>query len=232
MVKFTGCLLGCLIVFQAWGQDCTVKKKELSGQYEGECKKGVANGKGKATGEDSYSGDFKNGLPDGEGKYQWKNGDWYEGHFEKGLRAGQGTMHYADKPAYDTLDGFWKKDKYIGKYERPYLVHSRTHTINQIDVNRDESSQSKEIIIYTESITGGVKAPLGGEIPRPKVTGVEILKGLYVQQFDQDLNVKRTATTFRMVQFPFRARISIGTDILDIELLEEGRWVIELKLQR
>ena len=42
----------------------------------------MANGTGTATGTDSYTGQFKNGYPDGKGKYTWKNGE-YKGKFEK-----------------------------------------------------------------------------------------------------------------------------------------------------
>ena len=44
---------------------CKVLMKEISGSYSGECKKGLADGKGEAKGVDRYIGAFKKGLPDG-----------------------------------------------------------------------------------------------------------------------------------------------------------------------
>ncbi|MCR6721706.1 MAG: hypothetical protein NVV59_15790 [Chitinophagaceae bacterium] len=53
-----------------------------------------------------------------------------------------------------------------------------------------------------------------------------------MQLFEQELAVKRTVATLRMVQFPFRARFVIGSEVLDLEILEEGRWEVEIKLQQ
>ena len=47
--------------------DCKVLAETLAESYEGDCKKGLADGKGKAIGTDSYEGGFKKGLPEGEG---------------------------------------------------------------------------------------------------------------------------------------------------------------------
>jgi len=221
----------------ALSQDCSVKTKSLAGAYVGDCKKGSAEGFGTATGEDKYVGNFKSGVPNGNGLYTWKNGDWYDGNWEKGVRSGSGTMHYAEKQPSDSLAGFWKKDKYIGKYESPYIVHSKSNGINKISVEK-ESGTSKDITFTIESITGGSKAFDAKEeasptvIPKPKITSIEVINGQYVQQFDQDLGVKRTVTTLRMVQFPFRVRITIDSDVFDIEILEEGKWTVEVKLQK
>ena len=213
-------------------QECKVKSKPLEGNYEGDCQKGFANGKGTAKGTDSYTGVFKSGLPHGKGKYEWANGDWYQGDWEKGTRSGYGTMHYAGKPAHDTLYGFWKKDKYVGKYEEPYIVHSRTNVIRDVNIEQEKTSSLKEITLYVESITGGSRQISGGTIAKPKISSVEILKGVYVQLFEQELALKRTVATLRMVQFPFRARYIIGNEILDLEILEEGKWEVEIKLQQ
>jgi len=40
---------------------CKVLKKEISSEYHGKCKKGLAHGKGKADGIDSYYGHFTKG---------------------------------------------------------------------------------------------------------------------------------------------------------------------------
>lgn len=231
--KFVGLLLVCLGLLQGlFAQDCKVKLKALVGSYEGDCEKNWASGKGTAKGTDSYTGDFRSGLPHGFGKYQWANGDWYEGDWEKGQRSGQGTMHYADKEQADSLYGYWRKDQYIGRYKEPFIVQSRTPSVRDIDIEQDKSSSLKEIVIYVESVTGGARSIGGSSIEKPKINSIEILKGLYVQLFEQDLNVKRTVTTLRMVQFPFRARYIIGGDVIDIEILQEGRWEVEIKLLR
>ncbi len=35
---------------------------------------------------DKYSGNYKNGKPEGQGVYTWSNGSYYEGEFINGLK--------------------------------------------------------------------------------------------------------------------------------------------------
>lgn len=129
------------------GGDCKVLAEALAGQYEGECKKGLANGVGKATGMDTYEGDFKKGLPEGVGKYTWSNGDVFEGTFKKGLKEGDGKLTYSPERLADSvLTGFWKKDKYYGLYENPYKVLDKTSPVNRIVVRKLGDSPNNILI--------------------------------------------------------------------------------------
>jgi hypothetical protein len=108
-------------------QNCEVDKETLKGSYTGDCKKGKAHGKGKAIGIDTYEGEFKNGLPDGIGIYTWGNNNIYNGAFSKGLKEGKGKMILKLSDSKDsTIEGFWKKDSYIGRNEKPWVVYSKS----------------------------------------------------------------------------------------------------------
>ena len=48
-------------------EPCKVLMAGIDASYEGDCKKGKASGKGRASGTDLYIGEFKNGLPHGNG---------------------------------------------------------------------------------------------------------------------------------------------------------------------
>lgn len=203
----------------------------LAGSYEGDCKKNKADGKGKAIGEDTYSGDFKSGYPDGKGKYIWKNGDWYEGEWKKGIREGKGTMHLISRESKDSvLDGYWKKDKFIGKYENPYIIHSKTADLVQISIKK-EKSLNRDITFTMESTRGGAMA-IGRQIPKPAITNIDVVTGLYINQFDQTNMPKTNSSTLRGVQFPFRVRISIGSELLEIEFLEEGKYQVDIRINQ
>jgi len=93
--------------------ECKVSMPRISGTYKGECKKGLAHGRGIAQGIDSYEGEFRRGLPEGRGVYRWADGTFYEGYWKRGLREGAGKMIFPDS----TITGFWKADKYAGKEE-------------------------------------------------------------------------------------------------------------------
>ena len=103
------CLVG--ISFQLAAQiDCQVLIPELSGEYFGKCKEGLAQGKGKALGRDTYEGHFSKGLPQGDGTYIWANGDSYTGQWEQGLRHGLGTLKYKSNGKDTVLAGIWEED--------------------------------------------------------------------------------------------------------------------------
>lgn len=219
-----------------FSQKCEVLVASLKGTYEGDCKKDKANGNGTATGEDSYTGEFKNGYPDGNGKYSWKNGDWYDGQWKKGMREGRGTMFYKEKDSKDSLlTGFWKKDKYFGKYEKPYIVHSKTPDISQLEISR-EASQNKEIAFIMQSTRGGATA-LAGPMPKITITDISVMSGNYMTRTD-DYNMPKTnKTVLRGVEFPLRIRVSLGTsasdpDILEIEFLEDGRYNVDIYINK
>ena len=40
---------------------------------------------------DKYTGNYKNGKPDGYGQHFWGDGSYYEGQFKSGLKHGKGT---------------------------------------------------------------------------------------------------------------------------------------------
>ena len=226
-------LVFLFISFSSYSQDCTVQVEALKGTYDGNCRKNKADGKGTATGEDSYTGDFKNGYPDGRGKYIWKNGDWYEGEWKKGQRDGEGSMHYINVKTSDSLfAGFWKKDKYAGKHEKPYLIHSKTPAVSKADVVFNGETSNYEITFTIESISGGANIGVTSltSIPKPSITDITIISGQYMNKLDNTNMPKTYISTLKAVQFPFRARISMGSDMIDIEFFENGKYNVEIKL--
>jgi hypothetical protein len=95
--------------------ECRVMLPAISGTYTGECKKGLAHGKGIAQGIDRYEGNFFKGLPEGEGTYKWANGSNYEGEWKNGMRNGKGKLVSRDS----VVAGFWKGDRYQGLNQLP-----------------------------------------------------------------------------------------------------------------
>lgn len=111
--------------------DCKVLVEKISGTYTGECKRGLANGNGKAIGVDTYEGEFKKGLPDGKGKYTWSNGSYYTGEWKEGKREGMGEMVTLDNGKETKQNGYWKGDKYMGKYKDPFKKISATPEVQR-----------------------------------------------------------------------------------------------------
>lgn len=225
----TSCfVVGSFVIAQAQ-EECKVLLADISGTYLGDCKGGKANGKGESKGKDTYSGDFKNGLPDGQGKYLFSNGDFYDGAWEKGKKEGQGSFSYKRPGKTDSLVvGYWKKDKYFGKSQYLTFVHNRTQQFTTINIKKSTGNADNTITINLTSTTAGVNSINGGNpVAQPFITDIMISKGTY--QTTQELNKgpKTSSKLLVNVSFPFRAKVYVGTQYMDVEISEPGQWTIE-----
>lgn len=238
-------------------QPCAVNIDSLKGRYTGDCKKGVANGMGTATGVDSYTGHFKNGYPEGEGKYTWRNGSWYDGGWKNGLFNGNGTLSKVDdnKPDSATLiTGFWEEGKYISNYQKAYTIYGLTNGISDAVLRKAKKTKNliPEITITVKSITGGgsslgtagVPAPNGGSgkgalLAKPRLKDVQVIQGLFQQLVNNETSTVSNKYILRHVVFPFIAILSFETDGINspmpiervrVELTERGDWYVNVSI--
>lgn len=139
--------------FSQQKDSCKVLLSEISGTYEGDCKNGLANGKGTAIGEDTYVGRFKNGLPDGKGKYTYKNGNVYSGKWRNGLKNGKGKFKYFIDGKATILLGYWIDGEYVGpsKPDEFYRITNITaieyHSIKKVEGDEDKIEISFERVM-------------------------------------------------------------------------------------
>ena len=101
-----------------FGQDtshtCKVLLESIKGEYSGECKKGLAHGKGESKGIFRYAGSFKYGLPNGKG-ILYSGDNFFDGNFLDGLKEGKGEMHYIKPNNADSIiKGYWSGDEFRG----------------------------------------------------------------------------------------------------------------------
>jgi hypothetical protein len=221
-----------LLLINGRAQDCKVAMDSLKGKYEGQCKNGKAEGIGKAEGTDAYEGEFKAGLPEGNGKYTWKNGNWYDGHWYKGKREGEGKMLYKLADQDSLVNGFWKRDAYAGKYEKSYLVHYKTIHVTHLSATV-QNKLLNQIDIVLDSETGhspvGAANP-GALTPKPELTDMTVTEGTYLRRTQNDNYGKKIGYTLEEVTFPFRVIFTVGNDSIDLEFFEAGRWNVEIRL--
>jgi hypothetical protein len=91
-------------------QGCYVTDSQLRGRYTGECRGSKAYGWGKTIGQDTYEGEFIDGVPNGKGTYVWRDGDKYVGQVRNGKAHGQGVMIYANGT---TRSGLWQNNRLV-----------------------------------------------------------------------------------------------------------------------
>lgn len=218
----------CFIMPLSAQETCRVMVPAIAAKYEGPCKKGKADGEGKADGTDHYAGTFKDGFPSGQGLYRWENGDFYEGKWYRGKMDGQGikTFKRAGK-ADSVVSGFWKRDIYVGKFESPYIIHSQTNQIARIEIQKKSEDDENSITIELSNTSGGI--PSLGVSPggaKASITNINIMAGAYLRSVNMMDGPKGTSQKLTEVEFPFKARFKIGTQEMVIEILEPGTWLI------
>jgi hypothetical protein len=221
-----------IFINQCVAQDCIVAVDALKGKYEGECKNNKAEGKGRATGIDVYEGYFKTGLPHGQGKYTWANKSWFEGSWNKGAREGFGTMLYRLSQKDSVVTGFWKKNLYTGAYDKPYIISKRTKYVTGISVRKQNGPNT--IVLIIESGTGGIVTTFGSAGPnaKPELTGLNIQTGNFLRKTETDISAKKMQYIFYDVEFPFKANYIFENDELELEILEPGKWLVEIQLHQ
>ena|SRR6218665_3576758 len=211
-------------------QECKVAVSELQGSYTGGCKDGKADGPGKAVGADSYEGNFKAGFPDGEGVYTWGNKDVYTGNFKKGALDGKGEIKYFTASGKDSvLTGYWKKNKYIGRYEKPYVLNDRSSRINRAEVSvAGKGKNTDGSITITATQLSGADGTTGHVIP--VVSDITILAGQYLNKASNSLS-NSSVLKVRQIVFPFRARFNFSNgEMVDITFNEQADYEVNISI--
>lgn len=201
-------------------QDCIVVTESLKGKYEGGCVKGKAEGFGKATGTDSYEGNFRNGQPDGIGKYNWKNQNYYSGSWKSGLRDGRGEMHYNTASGGDSIvSGYWKKDKYLGLYEKPYELIANTGKVTRVNC-RISNKKGDDITFNVNKISEGLVS----------ISDVYVLSGTYYNKNAQRMG-NISVLTLKQVTFPFNAIFTLENgETVQILFNEKADYEVEIQV--
>jgi len=189
-------------------QECRVLLPGISGSYNGDCKKGLAEGEGTASGTDKYTGSFRKGLPDGEGTYTWATGAVYAGHWKKGMRDGYGTFTFPVNEKDSIQAGYWSEDAYVGKEQlAPYVIQHR------IGVTR--ASFLKQ---------GKGEGYVSFKFARSGNTSYNV-EDLIMQGSSGEESITTAFTGFQHTSFPFEGKIQFKAP----NLLESGMYNYEMR---
>ena len=183
--------------------------------------------------ESTYVGEQKNGQPDGKGVLTDTAGNVYNGSFKKGKKDGYGelTLKNAVAGKDNIIVGYWKKDQYIGIYEFPYKIISKSYMISNASVTHEPANPSGNIIeISVESVSGG-SATLSGEMPKPKLTDHVFNKGSFQEMIVRTNQQKRNVYIFQNVIFPVQAVFKFGNEDITVDFNETKNYKLTVVLR-
>lgn len=203
--------------------NCKVLSVKLQDSYVGECKNRLANGEGTARGVDTYEGKFKDGVPHGKGKYVYQDGSYYTGEFKNGLRHGEGTFHEMNKETATITSGklgLWKNDEFIEEVlEKKYQLIQSINTMSIQFDKPDERQERAEIYLGSRSVLSGITVNSS--------TGNSVVLGnnrIVIENCSYPLRVKLSYNAQKGVSQTINVRV-------EFELESKGHWKINVNSQ-
>ncbi len=210
------------ISFQIHGQvnDCKVMMPQISGTYTGDCKNGLAHGKGISTGSDRYEGEFSKGLPHGEGTYEYTGGPVYKGEWIKGLKHGKGELTYRTERGDSVVKGIWRADNFVGKENVPPYNIIRKDNLLSVNITK-EGTGNTIVIRYM------MKGQINTKVRRLSMvysSGTQFKTGFYqgLQEVRFPLDLKISYTTNNPIS------LSSFEVVFECTINEPGKWEVTL----
>ena len=210
--------------------NCQVLLSGLLDKYEGECKKGLAHGKGVAYGNGFlYQGLFKKGYPHGKGKIKFEGKQTFIGEFSNGLVKGYGKLYIGDSIVNE---GYWKgpinKYKFMGveKADLDGYAILVKNNLNEASLKFSKSDNNSKTVAVRLSDT-----------KNQSIRGVSIEERTSGQVTNSTFTASRVYLELNNLKFPFTCtlRYSISQSgnlripaILRFIIKEEGDWTIRV----
>ena len=213
-------------------RSCQVMVSDLVGTYTGDCKNGLAHGKGEASGLHRYVGTFKKGFPDGKGVYYYSDSVYYSGKFQDGIKEGKGEMKFIRKGMPDsTMKGYWSGDEFRGDHYITYKFVRQGQFDNFQLTPSPESGNTVTIEIQTTTGApdGRVVNFTGSHGYVLTVTDLVSTNGDIVRKTGGYIANRSTTVTYEFTKFPasFYIILSDGQQ-LSFELYKAATWKLYL----
>ena len=213
---------------------CKVYWKSIEGKYVGDCKEGMANGKGEAWGINHYIGSFKDGMPNGIGVYNYSDSLYYSGSFQDGLKEGKGEMHYLIKSKPDSVvKGFWSADEYRGSKYTTYHF-TTTGNFDQLEISPSRNS-GKTVTIELSTTSGSPNGAPTGAGAGFVLTLSDIMSptGSISKMTSKMETANKSILTYELTGFPSTIFCTLSTgDTFQLEMYKAANWKVRIYINK
>jgi hypothetical protein len=215
-------------------QACKITSENYIGDYIGDCKNGVANGKGEIKGSTHYIGMFKNGMPNGNGICYYGDSSYYDGNFQDGIKEGKGEMHYLRKGIADSIiKGYWSGDIYRGKNYLTYVFTSSSLIDFYEIIPSGKSGSSVTFTIATVSSSpNGTSDPVAAGDP-VYITSLLSYDGDVIRRISANNTAYKVIVTYELKKFPVQlyGTLSNGQNF-NLDLYKSADWRVSFNYNK
>ena len=128
------------------------------------------------------------------------------------------------------------------KKTKTYIIHSKTKNILEITLSKAKKGDTAINIRYgyptpapnVNTVTRDVRESnkQGNKDQEiPAFDKIEIVKGKYEDMQSEKYTKYKNLFTFTTLTFPIRLKLNSGSEMIDLELIEAGNWVIVIDLK-
>ena len=112
------------------------------------------------------------------------------------------------------------------KTEKPFTVHERGQYMTKVDVRKEVKGTENIIQIEALNVSGGSALIRGGILPGADITAISPVQGSY--NMTREISKSGRGMTLQLLDviFPFRVRLTISGQVLDLEIREAGFWKV------
>ncbi len=89
-------------------------------------------------------------MPWGKGSYTWANGDNYTGDWKNGIREGEGELKFKVSEKDTIVSGLWENDRYLGPKPKEPEVISKT-SIDRYNIYKQGDILNRVLIDFQQN---------------------------------------------------------------------------------
>ncbi|MDP3468751.1 MAG: hypothetical protein Q8S11_10485 [Daejeonella sp.] len=118
------------------------------------------------------------------------------------------------------------------KAERPYTILERGQHMTRLSIIKDIRAEENTVQIEAVNASGGTPRIEGPDMAGADITNILATVGSYNKIQEISKTGRGEVVQIQQVQFPFKVRITISNQVLEVMFKEEGFWKITVGMNQ